>query len=442
MISPLARAIPALLGIAFPAIAETAPAAIEPTWHIRPTEFPPDRPILISQDASNRLQAFALILLKQCISDYPGNLALSPLAAAESCVRLNLKTTGRTPAPLDFEHRPNAHSNGILHIRPYVTLVDYTCTARLFVDEKFKLSASYLNTLSKNRQPEEIVTRIPFETDPEKAVTIINCTISQETKGRIPEALPEPALPTPASFMAVTAATFNTEWLHPFPAQKTTKKAFHPENGNTRQVATMHIRALLPCDLSSEYTALELPYVPAPRPDVSRIGTPPPRQTGSMIILMPPEDMPLDSFIQTLTVDKLAAIRTNLLNVKKEYGGMPVDLSLPKFRMETHIDLTPALAAAGMARQLSPRSIYADLFDGQAPSHLSGIWQACTLTVAERGTGTSEISLPETTEPDTAAGNLAETVPVEINRPFLWYIVPNEYHSRSPAIFIGVVREP
>lgn len=181
----------------------------------------------------------------------------------------------------------------------------------------------------------------------------------------------------------------------------------------------MHIRALLPCDLSPEYTALELPYAPAPRPDVSRIGTPPPRQTGSMIILMPPEDMPLDSFIQTLTVDKLAAIRTNLLDSKKEYGGMPVDLSLPKFRMETHIDLTPALAAAGMTLQLSRRSIYADLFDGQPPSHLSGIWQASTLTVAERGTGTSEISLPETTEPDTAAGNLATTVPVEINRPFL-----------------------
>ncbi|MBT9449511.1 hypothetical protein ICN84_05405 [Akkermansia glycaniphila] len=182
MISPLARAIPALLGIAFPAIAETAPAAIEPTRHIRPTEFPPDRPILISQDASNRLQAFALILLKQCISDYPGNLALSPLAAAESCVRLNLKTTGRTPAPLDFEHSPHAHSNGILHIRPYVTLVDYTCTARLFVDEKFKLSASYLNTLSKNRQPERIITRILLETELGKAIDINNRTIARETE--------------------------------------------------------------------------------------------------------------------------------------------------------------------------------------------------------------------------------------------------------------------
>ncbi len=442
MISPLARAIPALLGIAFPAIAETAPAAVEPTRHIRPTEFPPDRQILLAQDDCNRLQSFALILLKQCTAGYPGNIAISPLAAAASCTRMELKPSGRKPAQLDFDRSPQANPNHKLSILPHLTLVDYTCTDRLFVDEKFKLRDSYRSLLATDRQPEEIITRVPFETNPEKAVTIINRAISQATKGWIPEALPEHALPMPASFMAVTAATFNTGWLHPFPAHKTAQMPFHPENGSIRQVPTMHIRALLPCDLSPEYTAIELSYAPAPRPDISHIGTPPPRQTGSMIILMPPEDMPLDSFIQTLTVDKLAAIRTNLLHIKKEYGGMPVALSLPKFRVETHIDLTPALAAAGMTRQLSPRSTHADLFGGKAPSHLSGIWQACTLTVSERGTGTSKISLPETTEPDAAAGNLAETVPVEINRPFLWYIVPNEYHSRSPAIFIGVAREP
>lgn len=442
MISPLALAAPALLGIVSLAIVTPSFAVAQSSPPVRPAAFPPDRPIFIERDTCNRLQSFALVLLKQCTSGQPGNIAISPPAAASACIRLDLKPTGRRPAPLDFKRSPTDNPNRIPDTIRYTSLLDYTCTDRLFVDENFKLKDSFRNILAKDRQPEGIITRIPFNTDSEKDLALINRTISLETKGNIPEALPKKALPTQASFMAVTAATINSAWHHPFPARQTKKAAFHLENGRIRQTPFMHAQAVFPCILSPEYTAIELPYASGPRPDASRIGIPMPSQTGSMIIIMPDENTPLDAFVQSLTVDKLAAIRRELLNSKRQNGGIPVALSLPKFNVETRIDLTPALGATGLTDQLAPRSTFTNIFAGKPPTRISGIWQTCILTVSERGTGTSETSLPEKTEPDAPPGNLPDAVPVEINRPFLWYIVPNEYHSRSPAVFIGIVREP
>lgn len=412
------------------------------------TEFPAtsskewkDEPAFPGLDASDDLQTFGLSLLKKELAARKGNLCLSPYAAALSLTRLIPKATSEELHRI-LDNLPQA---GTLRDIRATTFLSLQAADRLFVDTRFPFKHDYTLTLYHAKQPREIITALDIATSPEQSRQTIRRQLEPLAHKNGEKQLLPGDITDRTALMAWNTAWIENKWNTPFPPQSTRDRAFFPEHGKTAYVPTMHHIASHPLLLSPDCSAIELNYAPdsallAKEHRESLCSNFTPSQSGSMIIILPPENTTIDHFVQNLTVDKIAQIRRKLMDAR--HGAKPVSLTLPRFQTNTSVDLLPSLTALGMNSELSEQSAFATIFTTEKPPAISGIFQNCGIVISEQGanTGTGEQGIPAATSHTLQDEQNAITF--EINRPFLWIIVPHDDHSRSPALFMGIVREP
>lgn len=252
------------------------------------------------------------------------------------------------------------------------------------------------------------------------AATLVNRVISNVTRGRINK-LVDSSYFTDSKMILTSAVYFKGQWTLPFNASQTAKAPFYSSDGKQiGEVNMMFNRHTYPFANIPELKAriLELPYG-----NENRL---------SMVIMLPhPGNSLEDMFVNfnNYTIDRMFQ---ELRTAREDYGDDEVNCYIPRFKIESNIDLTSIL---------SDRLGVPDLFDpsrarlqriARTPLYVSRLIHKAEIEVTEQGTVASGVTIAE-------FSNRFGVITFEANRPFSYMIIEKITNS---IVFGGFYQVP
>jgi serpin B len=290
---------------------------------------------------------------------------------------------------------------------------------------------------------------VDYAGDPEAARRAINAWVSRRTEERIPQLLAPPDFTELTRLYLVNAVYLKAEWERWFREQDTNPASFTRLDGRRVEVPMMHkiggggcCSDRIPYARGEGWQAADLRYRHAD-------GTSPLAMT-----LILPDD--LAAFEARLSADQLARITAALDAERKRFEGpqtcpsnyeagncYPYDLRLfmPRFAIETRVDLKEVLSAVGMP--LAFDRVRADLTGIHAPESesdrvfISTVIHQANIDVNEKGT---EAAAATAVGVDTGGGPTAlDEITVRLDHPFLFFVRDVD---TGAVLFMGRVVDP
>eukprot|EP00877_Chromochloris_zofingiensis_P007336 jgi/Chrzof1/2856/Cz12g01120.t1 len=250
------------------------------------------------------------------------------------------------------------------------------------------------------------------------SVTEINDWAAEATKGLITKAIPEG---TPFDFVLTNTLYFKGLWEYPFKIESTLNKPFTTDTNEVVQVPMM--RKLFKSSEALQYTAVEGSYQAVRLP--YRGG-----KFSAIAILPDQSRSDLGAFLGA-DVDLTFLLAPG--SWQRPKGGQ-IDVSLPKFKIQTQTSLAKALSHLGMKAAFTPAANFSHGLT--QPWHISDVIHMVVVEVDETGTEAAA-----TTAVVMRNAALVGQRPLQLifDRPFLLLVVHDD--SQLP-IFLGKVKDP
>lgn len=238
----------------------------------------------------------------------------------------------------------------------------------------------------------------------------INRWVSEKTRAKIENIIPEDMDPDAVSLVLVNALYFNGTWREPFKDSDTYDDNFTLSDGTKIKVPMMHQKRYFQYFENKDFQAISIPYR---SPELV------------MNIYLPKKKELLKS-----NSSGYVAIRKALY----EADAQNVELSLPKFKASYRISLKPILTKMGMNIAFKNGG-----FDLIADSlYISDVIHKAVIEVAERGTEAAAVTAVMLK--CTSMMPPEKTIEMNVDHPFLFEIrgeAPN-----SPILFSGLIQNP
>jgi serpin B len=398
-----------------------------------------------AKKASAAINAFGLDLLGRA-GKPDANVVLSPTSIAIALAMARAGARGETAAQMDAVMRSaGAESHAVamnaldaaLAVRSgsfdyyghplEVTLRVVNAT---FAQQGMPIEQSFLDALAARFGTG--VRLVDYEADPEAARRVINAWVNGQTAGRIPELLKPPNVTIATRIALVNAIYLKAPWLNPFDPAQTAPGRFTRADGSGVTVPMMHLESTglgpnFPAAIGAGWRAVRMPYLGS---QSTLSGS----DELAMTIIVPDD---LAAFDRQLTAAKLADLTSTL-----DDGGLldsrKVDLTLPRFSIESRFDLTEALSALGMPLAFDPtRADFTGIATLPFGLFIKTVIHQANIDVNEKGTEAAAATavLGATGGP----GDTSKPVVIRADRPFLFVLtdVPT-----GAVLFIGRVADP
>lgn len=252
---------------------------------------------------------------------------------------------------------------------------------------------------------------VDFAGDPTGSLDVINGWVSERTRGLIPRILD--SLPEDMALALANAVYLDAKWQHPFKKRNTRRGAFHRATGKST-VDFMHRTARLRYGAGPGYRAVALPYRSS---------------TLSLLVVLPARQR-LGSLQHRLDGRGLARITRGL-------SPRPVILRLPRFHLNTDVELRGALKKLGMRTAFSDTADFSRITT-EVPLKVDFVKHAADFTVDEAGTVAAAATVVGIV-PTSAQPRPRDPVVFNANRPFLFFL----HDDRSGAVlFAGRLTDP
>lgn len=246
-----------------------------------------------------------------------------------------------------------------------------------------------------------------------EGIAKINQWTQKETQGKIKELVKRETITPQTRLLLTNAIYFNGSWLSPFDEAKTQRLPFQVSKVSAPKVPTMFQEGRFNYQEDGQMQMLELPYV---------------RKSGekgglTMVIILPNEGIPL-----TTVEGNLEQLRSRLTIPFKR---KTVAVYLPRFKVETSVELIESLQKLGMTEAFSrERADFAGM-NGRKDLFLDQVLHKAFVEVNERGTEATAATAIGAVEK-----GVVQIIEFRANRPFLFVI----RDSRSGVIlFMGRV---
>jgi serpin B len=345
------------------------------------------------------------------------NLVMSPvslgMAFAMAEAGSNEPTTTQIEEVFGFPHQPRVHQamNAMLKsfedanrsTRNGDVILDLANS--LWVKDGLQVGEPFLDTLARHYGAG--VNLADFANRPAESRKAINDSVALITRGRIPNLVPESMITPQTVSMLINAIYLKAPWAHQFEKAQTVSRPFRLANGTTVQVPTMRTTGWFTrAAVGDGYTAIELPYA---------------GNDLNMTIVVPKAGVSFRAFEEGLTGDALR-------NIVAGIEARNVNLTMPRWRANTQLDVGPLLSRLGL--QMPGGDL-----GGIAPGvSLGAALHAANITVDEYGT---EAAAATAISGVTSVGT--DPLDVVIDRPFVFVI----RHARSGApLFYGRIVDP
>ena len=277
-----------------------------------------------------------------------------------------------------------------------------------FAQSNYAFRQAYLDVLASRHGA--AVRLVDFKADAEGARRQINAWVADRTDNRIPALLD--SLDDSTRLVLVNAIYLKASWLTPFEESATQDAPFVRTDGSKVNVPTMS--TLLESGryaAGTGWQAVELPYA---------------GPSLAMTVIVPDD---LAAFEKTFDAASFAAITAAL-------APSSVDLTLPRFKIESKTDLATELSAMGMPLAFDRARADFSGITTEEPLYISkGIHQA-NISVDEKGTegaaATAVVMLA-------GSAPIAKVATVHVDRPFIFAVRDT---ATGAILFLGRVVDP
>ncbi|XP_019867136.1 antichymotrypsin-2 isoform X6 [Aethina tumida] len=302
------------------------------------------------------------------IAKEKGNVFFSPISAhavlsmayqgadgvTKDAFASTLKVPNEKVAAEGYSHIMNRLNN--------VQNVTLNIANKVYLMEKFALQDEFSKSVKDNFQSE--VQQLNFAENT-KSAGVINGWVEDKTNKKIKDLIKPDSLSSDTRLVLVNAIYFKGDWLNKFDAKNTKKQPFFLNEVDKVDVDMMFrkgdYRYKFDRDLDAQ--VLELPYA---------------NKALSMIVVLPNKK------------DGIRELEGKLVNtpLDKVIEGMystDVEVYLPKFKIETTIDLKEILTNMGLGNIFSNSANFSKMITGGEPLSVSEVIQKAFIEVNEEG---------------------------------------------------------
>ena len=273
----------------------------------------------------------------------------------------------------------------------------------------YKFLAEFLDILAENYGAGLRI--LDFASAPEESRITINNWVSNQTEGRIEDLIPQGLISALTRLVLTNAIYFNAAWQYPFEENMTDDGVFYLFNGSEITVPMMRQTESFGYAEGDGYQAIELPY------DGREL---------SMVILLPTLDR-FESFEASLDAQQVDTILGSL-------GQREINLTMPRFEIESDFGLKETLTALGMPVVFSGDANFSGM-TGNRDLFIADVVHKAFVSVDEVGTeaaAATAVVMELTAVPD---------IPIDFNidHPFIFLI---RDIKTGAILFVGRVLNP
>lgn len=362
--------------------------------------------------------------LYQTLRSQDGNLILSPFSVSLALAMTYAGARGETETQmadvLNFGPQDQVHNtfNALdlaLEESPIVLDKDQepmqlSIANSVWAEQTFTFLPDFLDTLSVNYGAG--IQLMDFINSPNPSRKIINQWVSDETKDKINNLLPENSITSDTKMVLVNAIYFKADWLSPFDANDTYDSSFKLLDGSEVTVPMMGQQLYIPYFVGDGYAVAELPYA---------------GESAVMTLLVPDEGR----FEEIEAQVDGAMFNEALANL----APADVTLRMPKFEFESPFNLSDALIEMGMPLAFDENRADFSGMTNKQDLYIGNVIHKAFVAVDEKGT---EAAAATAVVMESATAMMPENV-LTIDRPFLFFIRDVE---TGQILFIGRVLNP
>lgn len=285
---------------------------------------------------------------------------------------------------------------------------------RFFIDESIKPKDKYLDILQKFYNTG--LYRIDFSQDPDKARADINAWVSLKTRELIPKLLGKESIRPDTLWVIVNALYLKIDWAETFKPKSAKKDSFWLADGKKVKRKLM-----------SKY---EMPARYGSGEDFRWADVDLAHKALGFLLIVPDKG----KWAKVFESISGKSIQAALDQGKKG----DVTLTLPKFKLESHLDLKPVLKSLGMKIPFSNRADFSGLH-GKKDVRIGSVIQKCVVDLNEEGIEAAAATAIESQKDGSAGDPDERPFQVRADRPFLFMI-----HDRNTGaiLFSARVSDP
>lgn len=379
-----------------------------------------------ARGAAAALDAFSLDLYG-VLAREQGNLVFSPYSAAVALAMTRAGAAGETLDQMsavlhtsqatDFDAGLNTIDQELATRAGEYRWIDKTvklelATAnQLWAQQDYPFHDAFLDRLAASYGAG--VRLVDYIKATEASRKAINTWVSEQTRERIPELIPEGVITADTRLVLTNAIYLKAPWRHRFDKDATAPGPFTRLDGSTVQASMMHLGESLRYAEGKDYQAIELPYV-----------------DGSLAMLViVPDPGRFETVQSSLDPASLEAIVGDLQAAR-------VQLTFPKFEFRTQASLKDPLIELGMPIAFEGgRADFSAMSSEGRDLYIQDVIHEAFIAVDEDGTeaaAATAVIVGETAAP-------IKTVTLKVDRPFIFAIRDND---TGAILFLGRVLDP
>ena len=350
------------------------------------------------------INAFGLALYRRLLAGSGGKgVVMSPTSIATALAMARAGATGPTASQMDRVLRANGWGDlggGMGSLEQILNghnatwedgegtrhALSLNMVNRAFGQDGWTIKTSFLDRIGKAFGAG--LALVDYAADPDAARDTINAWVARQTHDQIKELLGRPDVTTATRLALVNAIYMKANWANEFDPDRTVNRPFATSIDTTTKVPTMRMAGEQNIALAQGpgWKATELKYAGAN-------GSP-----LSMTLILPDD---LGRFEAGLSAAKLDAIQQAIAHEQKRIekiipqddGDMncpafayDVNLSLPKFGLDTRASLVPILKAMGMRDAVNPNKADFSGITGGRDMFIANVIHQANIDVDETGT--------------------------------------------------------
>jgi serpin B len=375
--------------------------------------------------ASLAINAFAQKLFDRLVALHPAdNLVFSPASIAVALTMTSAGAKGETlqqmlavlqiADPTAIHQSMNGLTNALAALNQSVdnttqgggsgtSQVELSIANSLWGQDGLTFEQAFLDLLSADYDAG--LELVDYKADPEAARVAINDWVKEQTKDRIPELLAQGTITKDSRLTLVNAIYLKANWATKFSKDLTKDGSFAAPAGQVT-VSMMHREDRLDYASGEGWQAVDLPYV-----------------FDGLSFLVAVGDAP---DVVLPTGDEVFSALQNRL----------VQLTFPKFDIETTTDLSTVLSAMGMSTAFTFNADFSGMTASEKLVIGSVIHQA-NITVDEEGTEAAAATAVVMRA--TSAPAPEEPVVLTVDRPFTYWLRDT---ATNTIVFMGQLNDP
>jgi serpin B len=279
-----------------------------------------------------------------------------------------------------------------------------------WAERTYTFESTYLDILAGNYGAG--INLVDFLGAAESARLTINAWVEDQTEDKIKDLLPAGSVDSATRLVLVNAVYFNAAWLYPFDPNNTHNGNFTLLDNSTVTANFMgaHL-SMVPAVRGADFSAVSLPY----------------QDDRLSLLVVVPDAGSFAAFEASLDAAKLDDIVAGLTS-------QPVNLGMPRFRIETGKSLAVLLQGLGMTSAFAPGLADFSGMDGTQSLFISDVIHKAFIDVAEKGTEAAAATAV------VLSGSAAPTgLQIYADHPFLCFL---RDQPTGTILFMGRVMDP